>query len=259
MPTARPMMPSSESEVSNTRSGPNLRLEVARRAVDAALAPDIFAEHDHARVDAQLVLQRLADRVDHVDTRAGLVGTMDDGRRTSGLGRVASVMVFGSSSQRRRPSAAARPRRRRSVRWWRGRARAGPARARAPGEHRPSTWPASSSHSRSLQSRSSSSARSAPQRVALPLFGLGRIIFVALVVGRGVAVEARHAQPQQRRARARAHMRERLLDPLAPPRSARRHRRRAAECPGRRPGWRRYRRRAIGACSAPRSRSRCPR
>ena len=53
MPTARPMMPSSDKLVSNTRVVTELLLQAQRRRVHAALGPDILAEHHHARIDAQ--------------------------------------------------------------------------------------------------------------------------------------------------------------------------------------------------------------
>ena len=70
MPTARPMMPSSDRLVSNTRASPNFSCRPERHRMDAALRPDILAEHQHARIDRELVLQRAADRRDHVDALA---------------------------------------------------------------------------------------------------------------------------------------------------------------------------------------------
>ena len=52
MPTARPMMPSSERLVSNTRALPVLVLQPERRPVHAALGAHVLTEHHHARIGA---------------------------------------------------------------------------------------------------------------------------------------------------------------------------------------------------------------
>ena len=101
MPTARPTMPSSLRLVSNTRSRAELLLQAERHRVDAALGPDILAEHQHARVGLELLVEHAADRGDHVDALAF-------GRRL--VGRAAAACSRCSTG--RRP-AASRLRRRR--------------------------------------------------------------------------------------------------------------------------------------------------
>ena len=60
MPTARPMMPSSDRLVSNTRATAELLLQSQGGGVHAALAADVLAEHHDARVHLELVLERAA-------------------------------------------------------------------------------------------------------------------------------------------------------------------------------------------------------
>ena len=50
MPTARPTMPSSFKEVSNTRAIPKRSCMPKRHRVDAALGSDVLAEDEHFRI-----------------------------------------------------------------------------------------------------------------------------------------------------------------------------------------------------------------
>ena len=54
MPTARPMIPSSERLVSNTRSAPKLLLQPLGHEVHAALPADVLAEHHELRIRREL-------------------------------------------------------------------------------------------------------------------------------------------------------------------------------------------------------------
>src|SRR5262249_13938137 len=47
-----------------------LVLQAERHRVHAAFRPDVLAEHEHARIDGKLVVERAADRGDHVDALA---------------------------------------------------------------------------------------------------------------------------------------------------------------------------------------------
>ncbi len=80
MPTARPMMPSSDRLVSNTRATPNLLLQAEGRGVHAALAAHIFAENQHPWIDGELVFERAAHRGDQVDARPLRLGLFTAGR-----------------------------------------------------------------------------------------------------------------------------------------------------------------------------------
>ncbi len=94
MPTARPTMPSSLSEVSNTRSTPIFVLQAERHRMDAALGPDILAEHQHLGIGGQFLVEHAADGGDHVDPLA---------LRLRFVGRA----VEAQARRRRRPGSAA--------------------------------------------------------------------------------------------------------------------------------------------------------
>ena len=67
MPTARPMIPSSDRLVSNTRVSPNCFCRPFGDEMHAALATDVLAEHEHLRIHLELVAQRAPHRLGESD------------------------------------------------------------------------------------------------------------------------------------------------------------------------------------------------
>ena len=84
MPTARPMMPSSDRLVSNTRRSPKAVLQPQRGGVHAALGTDVLAEEQHLGIGGELVLQRPPDRGEQVDASGPSGSALP--RCTAGIG-----------------------------------------------------------------------------------------------------------------------------------------------------------------------------
>ena len=61
-----------------------LVLQAERRAVHAALGPDVLAKHEQARIARELDIERAADRRQHVDARRLRRGLRRGGRETRG-------------------------------------------------------------------------------------------------------------------------------------------------------------------------------
>ena len=256
MPTARPMMPSSDRLVSNTRSSPNCSCRPERRGVHAALAADVFAEHQHARVDRSSCssVRRIAvSMLMRAPSGSRLALPREPASR-----RPRAWPPCGCSS--RLPSA--RPSR---VNTWRATvvavdrgARFDPCERRLRPRCAPRASSASHSASRNLRRHQQRAQRQQWIARALACDLLGGLVGLGVLAG--VAGEPRHAQAQQRGACRRARTartacvdQRRGLRPVAC-----RRRRRSAGC--RRPrGSRRCRRPASAALPAPRCRSRCPR
>ena len=64
MPTAAPVMASSDSGVPKTRSGPYFSSQAAGRPLDGLGVVHVQAEQDHGRVAGHLLVGRLADGLD---------------------------------------------------------------------------------------------------------------------------------------------------------------------------------------------------
>ena len=80
MPTARPMMPSSDRLVSNTRSSPNCFCSPSVTRWTPPLRPDVLAEHDDLRIHLELARERAAHRLgeaNEVAFRRRLVGAAE--------------------------------------------------------------------------------------------------------------------------------------------------------------------------------------
>ena len=248
MPTARPMMPSSERLVSNTRAAPYFSCSPSVAPCTPPFGPTSSPNTSMRWIERELHIERAPDGGQHVDARGFRLrhrayrGNAHPFRPQTALLLHCAVLEEHVARQLASDPAAGVP-------------------VRAPRRARTSLR-ACLRDLRPLRRRHASRAperRADAQRIARALLAQGLRGFVGLRVLAGVSGEARHRQAQQQRRARRAHARHGV------PCQLRRLLRIAAvafedgEAGEGRAGSRRCCRRGSAGARAPRCRRRCPR
>ena len=230
MPTARPMMPSSDRLVSNTRASPNFSCKPRVTACTPPLGPT-----SSPNTSTRGLIASSCSSVRRIAVTMLMRWPSDAARRRCAGGRIAVAplarpgvcMLAFEEDDARRAREVRRP--------------GAPPLRRAPRRRAACAFARSRSIPRRRIRRHQIIAQLG-QRIARPFRFDQRLGLVGLRVLEGMALEPRHGEPQQRRARALAHERHRLLDQARRLRRARCRRRTArADC-GSSSDWRRCRR-----------------